>query len=79
MLGIFISVIYDLLWFSLKTSEYADINKADPGVERSLKVFSLYMSQISFFVRLLMGLIYWKDSLDFDEIMQGKKMEASRI
>ncbi|CDW87383.1 c2 domain containing protein [Stylonychia lemnae] len=72
--GILISIIYDLVWFSLKTTEYEIDSKNDPGVEKSIKHFSLYASYISFFVRLIMGMIYWKDSLDFDNIMLGQKI-----
>ncbi len=32
------------------------------------------MSYISFFLRLIMALIYWKDSLDFDNIMLGRRI-----
>ena len=77
VLGIFISIAYDLFWFSLKSLEYQQDLKADAGLEKNLRLFSLYMSYISFFVRLVMGLVYWKDSLDFDNIMQGRRMEGA--
>jgi len=72
--GIFLSIIYDLFWFSMKTQEYTADLKADAGLERRIRLFSLYMSYISFFLRLVMALIYWKDSLDFDNIMLGKRI-----
>ena len=72
--GIFLSILYDLFWFSMKTQEYISDLKADAGLERRLRLFSLYMSYASFFLRLLMALIYWKDSLDFDNIMLGRRI-----
>lgn len=75
VLGIFISVIYDLFWFSINASAYNQDQASDGGMERKLRIFTLYMSYISFFVRMIMGLIFWKDSLDFDTIMLGKKVE----
>jgi hypothetical protein len=75
VLGIFISIIYDLFWFSVNSSAYNQDQASDGGLEKRIRVFSLYMSYISFFVRLIMGLIYWKDSLDFDTIMMGKKVD----
>jgi hypothetical protein len=70
---IFLSILYDLFWFSLSSSDYKADTKADGGLEKSIRTFSLNMSYISFFVRLIMGLVYWKDSLDFDNIMPGAR------
>ena len=68
------SILYDLFWFSIKSMEYESDLKSDGGLERRVRLFSLYMSYISFFVRLIMGLVYWKDSLDFDNIMVGNRI-----
>ena len=38
-----------------------------------MRKFSLLMSYISFFFRILMALVFWKDSLDFERIMLRKK------
>lgn len=75
VLGILISILYDLIWFSLMSYEYGSDLKVDGGMERRLRVFSLYMSYVSFFLRLIIALVFWKDSLDFDFIMLGKKVE----
>lgn len=64
--AVFISLIYDLIWFAMKASEYSTESKNDSGMEKNVKRFSLYMSYISFFIRLLVALVYWKASLDFD-------------
>jgi hypothetical protein len=75
VVGILVSIIYDLFWFSIKSDEYLKDGKQDAGLERTVKMFSLYMSYFSFFLRLIMALVYWKDSLDFDNIMLGKKVD----
>lgn len=74
VLGIFISIVYDLFWFSIKKFEYEVDAKGESGVERNVKIFSLYMSYISFFLRLFMAIVYWKVSLDYDNIMLGRKV-----
>jgi hypothetical protein len=79
VVGILISIVYDLFWFSLKASEYSDAASSDGGMEKSIKKFSLYMAYISFFVRLFVGIVYWKDSLDFDNIMLGKRGAVKEI
>jgi hypothetical protein len=68
VLGLFLSTIYDLLYFYLKSSEPTEI-------ERGIYSFSVTMSYIAFFLRLLMVIVYWKDSLDFDGIMLGHKVD----
>jgi hypothetical protein len=45
-------------------------------MEKNIRKFSLMMSYISFFVRIIVALVYWKDSLDFDTIIQGKNSSS---
>ena len=52
VVGIILSLIYDLTWFYLKHSEYSDEPKADSGMEKNLKKFSLMMSYASFILRV---------------------------
>ena len=49
VLGIIISLLYDLLWFMLKDQNK---NAGDGGLEESIKSFSLTMAYISFFFRV---------------------------
>jgi hypothetical protein len=51
VLGIILSLIYDLVWFYLKHHEYSD-EKSDTGSEKNLKKFSLMMSYASFILRV---------------------------
>lgn len=68
VLGVVISIVYDLLWFFLKSSESS---------KDAFGRFALFMTYISFLVRLAMALVYWKDSLDYDNIMLGKKVDVA--
>jgi hypothetical protein len=62
----------------LKSYEYEGAYKNDAAVtaaEKSLRRFTLYTSIFSFFVRLIIALVYWKDSLDYDNIMLGRRVQ----
>jgi hypothetical protein len=37
------------------------------------------MSYIGFILRVLMALVYWKDSLDFEKVMLGKKVDQAML
>ena len=49
---IIFSLIYDLIWFILKHIEFSESQKADGGMENSLRRFVLLLSYISFIVRV---------------------------
>jgi hypothetical protein len=72
--GLFLSVIYDLLWLVLSAGAS---NQDYSGLESSVQAFGSFMSLLSFFTRLLMAVVYWKDSLDFDNIMLGRKVDRA--
>lgn len=65
--GIFLSLLYDLFWFMMH-----DISNdtADGGLQKGIKNFSLTMSYFSFFFRIIVALVFWKDSLDFNRIIK---------
>jgi hypothetical protein len=67
VLGILLSELYDLFWFMVQDVN-ADIS--DGGIEKAVKNFSLIMSYFSFFFRLIVALVFWKDSLDFVRIIK---------
>jgi hypothetical protein len=64
--AIFFSLFYDLIWFAMNHFEYSYEQKYDGGMETNLRRFSLYFSYASFFIRIIIGIVYWKDSLDFE-------------
>jgi hypothetical protein len=67
VLGIFFSVIFDLIWLLL----FNDINNdvEDGGLEKPVRIFSLLIAYIQLFFKIILGLIFWKDSLDFVRII----------
>lgn len=69
VLGVFLSILYDLMWL------FAQSTAADKFGAPS--TYSLFMTTCSFLVRLVMALVYWKDSLDFDSIMMGKRVDQA--
>lgn len=69
--GIVLSVFYDIGWLLFNHYEYGNETKYDGGVEKNVKKFSLYMSYASLIFRLLVAIIFWKDSMDFEHIIQG--------
>lgn len=50
--GIFITLIYDFVWFMIKHQEYAEEYKQDGSNEISIRRFCLIMSYVSFIVRV---------------------------
>ena len=74
VLGLFFACLYDLIWFAVKLNE---ANAPDVGAERAVRTFSQWMSYIGFFVRLGVAMVYWKDSLDFENVMLGKKVDRA--
>lgn len=53
VLGIFISLIYDIIWFLMKFREYSEDSKDDAmNQEKNVRRFSLMVSIISFILRV---------------------------
>lgn len=50
--GIFITIIYDLIWFFIKHGEYSEEPKTDGSGEVRIRRFSLMMSYASFLLRV---------------------------
>ena len=67
VLGIFLSLLYDLFWFMMHD---VSNDASDGGLQKSIKNFSLMMSYFSFFFRIIVALVFWKDSLDFNRIIK---------
>lgn len=52
VLGIFISLIYDLCWFFLKHSEFSTEQKADGGMENNIRKIVLMLSYMAFLLKV---------------------------
>ncbi len=73
LFAVLVSIMYDLVWFSVKLN----VSRApDSGTEQGLRSFSMSMAFIGFVVRMFVFTIYWKASLDFDAIMSNKRNDA---
>ena len=70
VLAVFLSIVYDLLWFFLRKSEINSKGEITGS-------FAVWMTFFSFLIRIVMGAVYWKDSLDFDNIMLHQKVETA--
>lgn len=64
MYAIIVSMIYDLLWFFIN-----NYSEDDKSPETGIKKFSLWMSYLSFFWRIALFLVFWKDQLSFERIV----------
>jgi uncharacterized membrane protein len=76
VLALVLSCFIDLIWLFIKSNE---AYSPDVGSERALRSFSQAMSYIGFILRVLMALVYWKDSLDFEKVMLGKKVDQAML
>ena len=52
VLGIILSLLYDLFWFIMMHGEYSEEKKNDGSGEAGLRKFSLFMSYASFLLRV---------------------------
>ena len=52
VMGIFVSLLYDLFWFMIQ--DYASEHPEDGGLEKGVRNFSLTMSYLSFFFRVIL-------------------------
>lgn len=72
VLGIFISVVYDILWFMAIGSDLGNKDLGDGGKELWVREFSLYMAYLHFFVKIITAFVFWKTSLDFDRLRDAR-------
>ena len=68
---ILVSWVWDFLYLFWFTSS-ADEDDEDGGMEYTVRRFSRLFSYISFFFRIIVFLIFWKDSVDFSKIIRKK-------
>jgi len=82
VLGILLSIIYDSVWLYLKHGELAeDGKKSDGGALKGIRTFSLAMAYVSFLVRFIIAIVFWRVSREFEKIVQaglgGQASQAS--
>ena len=69
---ILVSWVYDLVYlFMIRDSSQEA--EADGGTEGTARGISVLFAYLSFFFRIVVALVFWKDSLDFRKIIRGSK------
>lgn len=67
-----LSWVYDFLWLFLIDSSAADEDEEDGGNEYKLRRFVRLISYINLLFKIIVVLVFWKDSLDFKNIIRRK-------
>lgn len=71
---ILLSLIYDFIWLWLRTKDVGDLDNGDGGgVEAKIRSFSLFWTYISIVAKVIMALVYWKTSLNFNKFLAEVK------
>jgi len=66
--AIAVSWVYDIIYLWVRSASHE--NKLSGGTEQTVIYFSFLCTWISFFWRILVAIVFWKDSLDFNNIVQ---------
>ncbi len=67
------SLFYDMLFFFVNSYDHPQADNTDGGVQKGIRKFSLITSYVSFFFRIPLAIVFWKDSLDFEKIVKGRR------
>ena len=69
-----VSWVYDFLWLFLFSVSAAEEDEEDGGNEYKLRRFVRLITYINFLFKVIVVLVFWKDSLDFRNIIRkGQK------
>lgn len=68
--GLFLSMIYDSVWFVTMAQEQGQVDNGDGGKELWVRRFSLYMTYLLFFFKTIAAFVYWKTSIDFERLRE---------
>ena len=68
-----VSWVYDFFWLFFIDSSASEEDEEDGGNEYKLRRFVRLMSYIHLIFKVIVVLVFWKDSLDFRNIIRGKK------
>ena len=66
-----VSWVWDFFYLFWFTSA-ADEDDEDGGMEDTVRRFSRLFAYISFFFRIIVLAVFWKDSVDFNKIVRQK-------
>ena len=68
-----LSWVYDFVQLFLIESSASEEDEEDGGNEYKLRRFTRLMTYIALLFKVIVVLVFWKDSLDFRSIVQNKK------
>ena len=82
VLCVFISIIYDIIWFALFNTAFLKEGPYDGSAGKTFKTFLLAVSYIAFIFKvrptgvnktqILVALVFWKDYLDFTKVITAQ-------
>ena len=70
--GTFLSLVYDIVWRCMQDF-YAE-ELADCGLQQSVHIFSYWVLWVMMLIKIVMGFVYWKASLDFAAIIDERSV-----
>ena len=71
-----VSWVWDFFYLFLFTSA-SDEDDEDGGMEYNVRRFSRLFAYISFFFRIIVFIVFWKDSIDFQKIIRAQNPAKS--
>ena len=72
MAGTILSFVYDVLWLILRFGDLSGEDEEDGGMEASVRKFSLFMTIISLFFKIVMTFVFWMASMRFEDIIDER-------
>ena len=70
-----LSWAYDFIWLFFIDASVSEEDEEDGGNEYKLRRFIRLLSYIALMFKVILVLVFWKDSLDFRNIIKGKESE----
>jgi hypothetical protein len=74
--GLVISWIFDLIWIVIHTSSWWHEVNYDGNLELGMRRFTIIVTFISFFFRIIVFLVFWKISVDFKRLFKSQAQET---
>lgn len=71
--SIAISFLIDIFWMIFFTSSWWDRAPYDGDVELGLRRFIVIVTYLLFLVKIVVFLVFWKISVDFDRLFKSKQ------
>ena len=72
MAGTILSFVYDVLWLILRFGDLSGDDEEDGGMEATVRKFSLFMTIISLFFKIVMTFVFWMASMRFEDIIDER-------